>query len=221
MQVDGILHAAAAATTTATDAECRQTGFLLHPQQQKVLSWVIETEPRPSTWAKPSPNATRLEPMWSTLRLATAAFPEGYGKRIVIVSDGNENRESVLDEVRLARSLGITVDTVPITYSHAAEISVTKLIIEPEVRVGQPFDIRVVVESMAQRMQSSCSSSVVHPSRRGRFMGMGRGAVEELPPPSPLGFAFAFVAGEEGLLPIFADIRWTEEWCRPWRSGSY
>lgn len=86
----------------------------------------------------------------SAVRLAAAAFPEGYGKRIVILSDGNENRASVLEEIRLARSLGITVDTVPITYSHPAEMSVQKVLVDPEIRKGQPFDIRVVVESTVE-----------------------------------------------------------------------
>ncbi len=90
------------------------------------------------------PDATNLA---AAVRLAAAAFPEGVGKRIVILSDGNENRESVLDEVRNARSQGVTTDVVPITYAYPSEISVEKLVVDPEVNVGQAFSVRVVVDS--------------------------------------------------------------------------
>ena len=97
---------------------------------------------------------TLIEPdatdMASAIRLASAAFPEGAGKRIVILSDGNENRGNVIEEARIARSQGVTVDVVPITYSYPAEISVDKLLVDPQLDIGQPFDIRVVVDSTVE-----------------------------------------------------------------------
>ena len=94
---------------------------------------------------------TLIEPQGTdiaaAIRLAAAAFPEGYGKRIALLTDGNENRGSVLEEVYNARALGVTVDVVPITYSYPAEISVEKLLVESTQHVGEPFDVRVVVES--------------------------------------------------------------------------
>jgi uncharacterized membrane protein/Mg-chelatase subunit ChlD len=92
------------------------------------------------------PEATNLA---AAIRLAVAAFPEGVGRRIVILSDGNENRESSVDEVRTARSLGVTVDVVPINYKYPTEISVEKILVDPEAHIGQPFDIPVVVDSTA------------------------------------------------------------------------
>ena len=38
----------------------------------------------------------------ASIRLALAAFPEGYMKRIVIYSDGNETRGSAIEESKLA-----------------------------------------------------------------------------------------------------------------------
>jgi uncharacterized membrane protein len=92
------------------------------------------------------PEATNLA---AAIRLAVAAFPEGVGRRLVILSDGNENRESVLEEARTARSLGVTIDVIPIRYEYPAEISVQKLLVDPSAHVGQPFGIHVVVESTA------------------------------------------------------------------------
>ncbi len=81
------------------------------------------------------------------IRLAAAAFPDDYGKRIVLLTDGNQNRGDVVEEIYNARAMGITVDVVPITYAYGAEISVDKILVEPEQHVGEPFDLRVVVES--------------------------------------------------------------------------
>ena len=97
---------------------------------------------------------TLVEPdatdMASAIRLASAAFPEGAGKRIVILSDGNENRGNAIEEARIARSQGVTVDVVPITYSYPAEISIDKVLVDPQLDIGQPFDIRVVVDSTVE-----------------------------------------------------------------------
>ena len=91
------------------------------------------------------PQATDIA---AAIRLATAVFPEGYGKRIVLLSDGNENVGAVLEEVYNARAQGVTVDVVPISYQYPTEISLEKLLIEPEQNVGEPFDIKVVVNSI-------------------------------------------------------------------------
>ena len=113
----------------------------------------IEISPKPEPLDLQS-FVTLIEPdatdMASAIRLASAAFPEGAGKRIVILSDGNENRGNVIEEARIARSQGVAVDVVPITYSYPAEISIDKLLVDPQLDIGQPFDIRVVVDSTAE-----------------------------------------------------------------------
>lgn len=92
------------------------------------------------------PDATDIA---GAVRLAAAAFPEGCAKRIVLLTDGDENRGSVLDEVRAAREQGIVVDVVPIEAEREAEMAIEKLIVDPRADVGQPFDVRVVIGSSA------------------------------------------------------------------------
>lgn len=110
----------------------------------------IESSPKPDPLELESfvtviePDATNLA---AAVRLAAAAFPDGCSRRIVILSDGNENRESILEEARLVSSRGITIDVVPIRYSYPAEIAVDKLVVDPQVNVGQPFTVRTVVEA--------------------------------------------------------------------------
>ncbi len=83
----------------------------------------------------------------SAIRVAMAAFPEGYGKRLVLISDGNENRGNSLEEARAAIEAGITVDVLPVRYEYPGEVLVEKIVVEPEVSVGEPFDVRIVVDS--------------------------------------------------------------------------
>ncbi len=83
----------------------------------------------------------------SAMRLAMAAFPEGYSKRIVLISDGNANRGDALEEARAALAEDVQIDTVALRYDYDSEILLDKLVVPPEVNIGEPFEIRVVVES--------------------------------------------------------------------------
>ncbi|VTS01676.1 vWA domain-containing protein [Tuwongella immobilis] len=48
----------------------------------------------------------------SALKLALASFPEGTGKRIVLLSDGNENLGNAEEQAQLAKQNGIEIDTI-------------------------------------------------------------------------------------------------------------
>src|SRR5204862_3012285 len=50
----------------------------------------------------------------AAIKLALASFPEGSGKRIVLMSDGNENVGIALDQARIAKQNGVQIDVVPI-----------------------------------------------------------------------------------------------------------
>src|SRR5205814_10374713 len=50
----------------------------------------------------------------AALKLALASFPEGTGKRLVLVSDGNENLGNAEEQARLAQTLGVQIDVVPL-----------------------------------------------------------------------------------------------------------
>lgn len=83
----------------------------------------------------------------SAIRLAMAAFPDGYSRRLVLITDGNQNRGEALEEVRAAAAEGVSVDVLSVRYEHEREILLDKLIMSPEVHVGEPFDIRVVIDA--------------------------------------------------------------------------
>jgi uncharacterized membrane protein/Mg-chelatase subunit ChlD len=89
-------------------------------------------------------DATNLE---VALKLAKASFPEDSAKRIVLVTDGNEN---LGDARSIGPSLaedGIGIDVVPIRLETRAEVSVEKVVLPSDIRLGQPIDIHVVANN--------------------------------------------------------------------------
>src|SRR5438876_11443210 len=63
----------------------------------------------------------------SAIRLGTAAFPETGQKRLVLRSDGTEKVGDAFAAVVAARSLGVTVDVVPLGVARGGDVSVPKL----------------------------------------------------------------------------------------------
>ena len=87
-------------------------------------------------------DATNLE---SALNLAQAAMPEDTSRRLVIITDGNENlgRASKV-AAKLARS-GIGIDVVPVMLGSTSEVLLEKIDLPSDIRKGQPFEARVVI----------------------------------------------------------------------------
>jgi len=83
----------------------------------------------------------------SALKLALASFPEDTARRVVILSDGNENRGRLLEQALAAKALGVQVDVVPLEYSYDREVLVEKVSIPPDVKKGETVNINVVVRA--------------------------------------------------------------------------
>lgn len=81
------------------------------------------------------------------LRLALAVFPDRYARRIVLLSDGNENLGSALEEAALATAQGVPMDVVPIEQARGAEALLERMVLPNEVKIGEPFELRVVASS--------------------------------------------------------------------------
>ncbi|MBN1591104.1 MAG: VWA domain-containing protein, partial [Pirellulales bacterium] len=81
------------------------------------------------------------------MRLAQATFPEDAAKRVVIVSDGNENLGDALKQARLVAGAGVGIDVVPVRYDNRADVVLRRLSVPGNLRPGQPFDLRIVVEN--------------------------------------------------------------------------
>jgi Ca-activated chloride channel family protein len=86
--------------------------------------------------------------MAAAIRLASASFPEGKARRIVVLSDGNETRGDATGAAQVASTDGITIDHVALKGREStAEAAVVALEAPDETRVEQPFDLRGTIES--------------------------------------------------------------------------
>ena len=89
----------------------------------------------------------------AAIRLGTAAFPETGQKRLVVISDGNENLGDAMAAVLAARPLGVTVDVIPLGVERGNDVSVQKLALPNRVKKGQTFETRIFIN--ADRPQSA------------------------------------------------------------------
>lgn len=81
------------------------------------------------------------------IRLATAAFPETGQKRIVLVSDGNENVGDAIGSVLAAKPLGVSIDVVPVGAIRGHDVSIQKLSLPNNLKKGQTFDVKIFAQA--------------------------------------------------------------------------
>jgi uncharacterized membrane protein len=83
----------------------------------------------------------------AALKLAQATFPEDAARRIVLVTDGNQNQGNAMEQAQAVAAAGIGVDIVPVRYHSRAEVAVERVILPSEIRRNEPFDVRVVLSN--------------------------------------------------------------------------
>ncbi len=87
----------------------------------------------------------------AALKMAHATFPEDSAKRIVVISDGNENIGDARSVARTLTEQGIGIDVVPISLQKRGEVQVEKVTLPSEIRRGQPIEARVVINNFDDR----------------------------------------------------------------------
>jgi uncharacterized membrane protein len=99
------------------------------------------------------------------IRLATAAFPETGQKRLVLLTDGNENVGDAMSAVLVAQRLGVSVDVRPMGVTRPNDVSVQKVQIPPKLKKGQTFDVKIFVQA------EQAQSATVRLYRNDQFLG--------------------------------------------------
>ncbi len=89
----------------------------------------------------------------AAIKLALASFPEGSAKRIVLLSDGNENLGNAEEQARLARQNGVQIDVVPLAvgYKNENEVLVQSVEAPPITEQSSQLPIRVLLRSYNPR----------------------------------------------------------------------
>ncbi len=101
----------------------------------------------------------------AAIQLGTAAFPETGQKRLVLLSDGNENVGDALGAVLAGRSQGVTVDVLPLGVARANDVSVQRLQLPSQLKKGQSFETKIFVQADAAR------TATVRLYRNEQFLG--------------------------------------------------
>jgi uncharacterized membrane protein/Mg-chelatase subunit ChlD len=83
----------------------------------------------------------------AAIRLAMASFPADSAKRIVLLSDGNDNMGDVLGEAARAQAEGIAIDVVPLWYQHTSEVYIDRMMAPSSVEDGDMVPLRIVLHA--------------------------------------------------------------------------
>ena len=81
------------------------------------------------------------------IRLALAVFPEGAQRRIVLLTDGEENLGSARDEALVASAGQVPIEIIPLQRAAAGEVLLERLIVPARVREDSTFEVRLLVNS--------------------------------------------------------------------------
>lgn len=109
--------------------------------------------------------ATNLE---AAVVEAIAALPPGMLRRVVLISDGNENAGSVARAAWQARQLGIPVDTFPLAGRPKPELRIEDISLPARVFSGEKFPVDVTLSAPA------AGTGVVEISAEGKSLGVSR-----------------------------------------------
>jgi uncharacterized membrane protein len=84
----------------------------------------------------------------SAVSLASATFPENARRKLVLITDGNENQGDLVQAVRDAAGSGIVTDILPVNYDYPSEVLVDKVYLPDKIKEKETFDLKVQVHSL-------------------------------------------------------------------------
>jgi Ca-activated chloride channel family protein len=85
----------------------------------------------------------------AALQAAVAQFGEGRQKRMILISDGNENRGESMRVLPFLRAQGVEVSTLPVSLARGKnEIYVSDLVLPQQVDSAESFEVRGAIESL-------------------------------------------------------------------------
>ncbi len=131
-------------------------------------------------------DATNLE---AGLNLAGALFPTGYRKRVVVLTDGQQNTGDALAATHLLRDEGVRVDIVPEAQAAGPEALVVDVQAPPSLRLSKNARLPLVVDvssSVAQSAAFDVFDDTQLVAHRSVVLAPGQSSVSfSLPPPGP------------------------------------
>lgn len=99
----------------------------------------------------PASSSPEMTDIGRALGLALAAFPENVGKQIVLFSDGNANAGDAMAQALQSAGRGVKVHVVPFSRDVRTETLVERVQTPTLVKEGEPFELRIWVQSTHQQ----------------------------------------------------------------------
>src|SRR5262249_6224636 len=126
-----------------------RAGVILFGRRPKLVLPAAAVDRLPVDERLAGPSDGEYTDIAAALKLALASFPEGTGKRIVLISDGNENLGRAEEQAQLARQQGVQIDVLPLAVGYRNENEVLVQSVEAPARVagGQQLPVRVLVRN--------------------------------------------------------------------------
>jgi len=107
------------------------------------------------------------------IRFAASQFPRGYQKRIVLLSDGNENLGDAREEARAAAAAEIDILTCPLVATYGSDVVVDSVVVPQRAHPNQPISIKVKIKS------TRATDTMVRVYRDGEVIAEGRLALDK------------------------------------------
>jgi len=92
----------------------------------------------------PEPDATDIG---AAIDLGLRLLPPEGTRRIVVMSDGAENRGDAAASARVAAAAGVAVDAVPVLARTPNEVLVDDVVAPQDVHVGETFEVRAILRA--------------------------------------------------------------------------
>src|SRR5262249_37129366 len=124
---------------------------LAHQGDAKVAFLAFAVQPgtvsrdRAEGTAAPKEEEARLgTDLAAAIEVAAGAIPAGHVSRVVLLTDGVQTTG---DAAAAALRAGVPLFTVPLPRREEHDVQLSKIIVPPQVREGEPFPIEVVVNA--------------------------------------------------------------------------
>src|SRR5262245_54339215 len=90
------------------------------------------------------PEHTNVE---DALAMGMALFTDDTARRVVLLSDGNENVGHALDQADQYKAAGVPIDVIPIRYEHGDEVVFERLSAPPTATSEETIDLQMVLRA--------------------------------------------------------------------------
>ncbi len=121
-----------------------QVAVVAFGSDTKVAQFMTKEKSYAGIEDKPVSTATDIE---GALTTALSLFPEGGGKRIVLISDGIENEGDMLSMANSIDSEGVEIDVLPVTEQVSDEVYIDDLTVPDTIKIGDKYAVTVKVMS--------------------------------------------------------------------------